>query len=262
MKKNFTKYHGTGNDFILIDNRKLDFPADQKTISLMCNRRLGVGADGLILLNPSDDLDFSMRYFNSDGNEGSMCGNGGRCITAFAAKLGIISREAEFSGIDGTHSSMILPGTAPILNIKLSLMPVQGIKEMDGDLILDTGSPHYVNFKDSILDLDVFDEGRKIRKSEAFPEGINVNFAEILSTGSIKLATYERGVEAETLSCGTGVTAAAIAAHHSGRINEQNITVITRGGELQVSFTAESGHYEDIWLQGPATEVFTGEYEF
>ncbi len=261
MKIRLYKYHGTGNDFILIDNRQDQFPGGEELIASMCNRHLGIGADGLILLNNSDRNDFAMRYFNADGREGSMCGNGGRCIAAFARKLGIIADYGVFSGIDGIHEAEILGEEPPLTHVKISLKPVRRIEKSGSELILDTGSPHLVLFRERIEDVNVYEEGRKLRHDSRFPEGINVNFVEVIPPAGLKIATFERGVEDETLSCGTGVTAAGIAAYFSNRIKEKRVSVSTRGGKLTVSFDTGNKGFENIYLQGPANFVFKGEYE-
>jgi diaminopimelate epimerase len=256
MQLSFYKYHGNGNDFIIADNRTQAVPySDQTLIRNLCNRNYGIGADGLMLLEDKPGYDFYMRYFNSDGREGSMCGNGGRCIVHFAKVLGIIDRKAIFSGIDGAHEAAIDPrGT-----VRLRLQDVNGIETDGHAYILNTGSPHYVIFTGNVDQLDVLKAGREVRYGEKYSEnGINVNFVERLSDG-IRIRTYERGVENETLACGTGSVAAAlcmVAGNGSGR---KNIRVETRGGILEVNFmkTGESS-FSDIWLTGPVKKVFHG----
>jgi len=251
----FFKYQGTGNDFVLIDDRDLTFPAsDQAFVERLCHRRFGIGADGLILLQNDPEYDFRMVYFNSDGAEGSMCGNGGRCIVRFAHDLGLFDQKTRFIAVDGEHLAEV-DGE----NISLKMSNVSGIAKRDGLTFLNTGSPHVVQFVDDLESLDVVAEGRAIRYSTTFqPGGTNVNFAQVLDNHTLFVRTYERGVEDETYSCGTGVTAVALVAHHQlampGPIHIQTI-----GGNLQVSFQPkDNGHFEDIYLIGPAKRVFAG----
>lgn len=258
MKFTFYKYHGTGNDFVLIDDREERFPQDDvKLIAKICERRFGVGADGLMLLRNAKGFDFKMVYFNSDGQQSSMCGNGGRCIVKFAELLGIIKNETTFVAIDGAHDASILKdGT-----VSLKMLDVAKTHK-DGDAyVLDTGSPHYVTFVDDVQGLDVFREGRAVRNSERYrSEGINVNFLRKNGT-DVEIRTYERGVEAETYSCGTGVTAGAIATylHEKNTQPEGHYVMKTQGGTLLVDFLREGPEFEDIWLTGPAEMVFKGE---
>ncbi len=254
----FYKYHGTGNDFIMIDNRPGFFDiTDTDLIASLCARHTGIGADGLITLEPSGKYDFAMRYFNADGRESTMCGNGGRCIVAFANKLGIIESKTEFEAVDGLHRAEIHGDT-----IRLLMKEVEkpGLLEQ-GDVFLDTGSPHHVRFVDNLRDLPVYELGRKIRYGMYGTAGSNVNFVETGPNGILRIRTYERGVENETLSCGTGVTAAAIAAFETGRINRTPVELHTPGGILKVFFTKENSSYREVWLEGPATGVFYGKIE-
>ncbi|NVO03702.1 MAG: diaminopimelate epimerase [Bacteroidetes bacterium] len=265
MKLVFHKYHGAGNDFIVIDNRDKNITQDFFSITnvnFLCNRRLGIGADGLMILNPSNDFDFKMRYFNSDGKEGSMCGNGGRCITSFANDLGIINNEAKFLAIDGVHDSKILANSGLIKTISLKMQDVRNIEINENYSFLNTGSPHHVSFIEKVKEYDVFNEGRKIRYSDKYsPEGTNVNFVELIENG-LFVRTYERGVEEETLSCGTGVTASTIAAFENGLIKSNSCNIQTLGGNFEVSFEKKDGIYQNIYLEGPATFVFKGEIEY
>lgn len=259
MKISFSKYQGTGNDFIMIDNRNKIFEnVSHNEIEKLCNRRFGIGADGLILLEGDSKLDFKMNYYNSDGKLGSMCGNGGRCTVAFARDLKIIENKTQFLAVDGIHSATI----NDIGWVSLEMQDVKEINKINSDFVLDTGSPHYVVFVKNVDELDVFSEGRKIRYNPLFREtGINVNFVE-LTKESIKVRTYERGVEEETYSCGTGVTAAAIAAKENGFFNAQEIISIeTLGGRLQVSLNKEDNFYNKICLIGPAKKTFNGTFE-
>lgn len=254
MVVHFSKYHGTGNDFILIDSRKNVIPeASPVLISALCDRHFGIGADGLILLMPSETEDFRMVYYNSDGHEGSMCGNGGRCITAFAQASGWIDRECSFEAADGLHLANVLENG----DVSLSLNDVAQVRKQDGNYFLDTGSPHLVKFVDNAMDMDVVTEGRRYRYDKSFPDGTNVNFVEFKGD-HVLVRTYERGVEDETLSCGTGVTAAAIASSMHYSNIDSPVLVETRGGKLKVSFAVKGEGYGEIFLTGPATEVFKG----
>ena len=258
MKQVFYKYQGTGNDFILIDNRSFLFKNNTKTIEKLCDGKFGIGADGLILLeNPKNpEEDFSMKYFNADGKESSMCGNGGRCIAAFAKELGLIETKARFSAIDGEHIAILEDET-----IRLKMMDVNGIEKVENAFFLNTGSPHYVVFTENIDAMDVKSEGAKIRYSKQFGEaGTNVNFVEV-KENILSVRTYERGVEDETLSCGTGVVAVALAANFSGKTSSEKIVMETLGGNLSVNFEKSQNGYKNIWLNGPAELVFKGEIE-
>ena len=261
MIVHFIKYHGTGNDFIMIDGRESDTTfLDHKLICSMCDRRFGIGGDGLIILQQSDQYDFKMRYFNADGHEGSMCGNGGRCITAFAHDLGIITSETTFEGIDGMHSASLMPNG----EIRLKLKDVDGIRWMEDGYILDTGSPHFVKFVSGLDRLNVEHEGHEIRHQSRFgKEGVNVNFVETgVSKNRISIRTFERGVENETYSCGTGATAAAICSYFHDKSDIYSYHIHTLGGNLNVSFRARHHtQFTDIYLTGPALKVFEGSIE-
>lgn len=255
----FHKYQGTGNDFIILDNRKGEYSSlttDQ--INSLCNRRFGIGADGLMLLNTKAGYDFEMKYFNADGRESSMCGNGGRCLVKFAYHLGIHKSTYLFDAIDGNHEAEIdLDGT-----VSLKMKDVAAIRHLSGDYIIDTGSPHYIKMVSDLDKLDVFKDGRSIRNSNLFKkEGINVNFVEQVGDDEIAVRTYERGVEDETLSCGTGVTAAALACYHN-ETGFNDVMVNTKGGKLNVEYERlNNDSYSNIWLSGPAEKVFEGEVE-
>ena len=259
MRIPFYKYEGAGNDFVMIDNRELRISPGQLLVKRLCDRHFGIGADGLILLERDEKSDFSMRYYNADGNEGTMCGNGGRCITLFANQLGLIQNEARFSAIDGGHQSIILnlgDGT-PIIRLKMN--DVENIIEKQGQWMIDTGSPHLVIPVENPDDVDVYNEGRKIRYSPLFAgEGINVNFVKI-ADGKVWIRTYERGVENETLACGTGAVAAAVAASGGNPELSSPVHIEARGGSLKVHLKKQSQKYTDIWLEGPAKYVFKGE---
>jgi diaminopimelate epimerase len=259
MQITFYKYQGTGNDFIVLDNRQRAYDAlTAKKIAALCNRHFGIGADGLMLLNSSTAFDFEMRYFNSDGAESTMCGNGGRCMTAFAKHLGLIQDKARFHAIDGEHIAIVDTEG----HIELRMNPVTHVVVRDESFELNTGSPHYVHYIDELTRLDVRKEGALIRYSPLYKEqGINVNFVERNDDGSIFVRTYERGVEDETLSCGTGVTASAITLVYP-QLGEHEIRVHTLGGNLQVKFTIVSPtQIDDIWLCGKAAFVFEGMME-
>ena len=245
----------------MIDNRKKVLSKnDTNLIHFLCDRRFGIGADGLILLEePQEEHeDFQMIYFNANGNESSMCGNGGRCIVAFAKYLGIISEKAAFTAIDGFHEAKIENDL-----VGLKMMNVEGVGKNGDAFFLNTGSPHHVIFSDDVESLQVKKEGAAIRYSETYNSqgGTNVNFVAPVENDTFQVRTYERGVEDETLSCGTGVTAVAIAAHASGKTTATKIQLNTPGGELSVKFTAEEQGYTNIWLTGPAKMVFKGEIE-
>ena len=252
----FYKYHGTGNDFILIDNREGSISLSKEEVERLCHRRFGIGADGLILLEQADGYDFRMVYYNADGGESTMCGNGGRCITTFASKLGIVDKEARFLAIDGEHTAVINENG----QISLHMGNVKDIQIIDDHAILNTGSPHYVQWVADVAQTPVYSEGRHIRNQPEFqPSGINVNFVQIQNDRWLYVRTYERGVEDETFSCGTGVTAAAIAS--TAVLTGDFVTpVITPGGILQVSFTKDTPTSAvNVILTGPAVLVFSGE---
>jgi diaminopimelate epimerase len=256
MTINFFKYQGTGNDFIIIDNRENKISLNEFQIKYFCDRRFGVGADGLMLLENHAELDFNMVYYNSDGNESTMCGNGGRCIVDFANKLGIFNKKTSFSAIDGIHKALINVDHS----VSLQMQDVVNINIVNTNFFLNTGSPHYVTFRDKVKEIDVYSRGKEIRYSNEFaPDGTNVNFVEFQGD-KIFVRTYERGVENETLSCGTGVTASAIAASLYSKSDRNSYDIITLGGNLHVSFTKENNNiFKDIWLSGPATLVYSGE---
>lgn len=253
----FFKYQGTGNDFVLIDNRHSNIELSTEQIRYLCNRRFGIGADGLILLELEPRVDFKMVYFNSDGNQSSMCGNGGRCIVAFARYLKLIENKTRFLAIDGIHEAIVESDET----VALKMQDVQHLEVGEDFYYLNTGSPHYVKLVSNIEDLNVVEEGKKIRNSERFiEEGTNVNFIE-KKDEHLFVRTYERGVEDETLSCGTGVTASALVAAYSSHSNSKNKCLIkTLGGDLEVNFEKVLDHnFYNIWLKGPAISVYKGE---
>ena len=251
----FYKYQGTGNDFIIFDDRKAIFALSQKEIAHLCHRRFGIGADGLMLIQEAEGYDFRMVYYNSDGTEGTMCGNGGRCLVRFANDLGIVTDKTNFIAVDGPHLAYI-----DSEKIALQMQDVKEVKSMQSDYYTNTGSPHYVQFCSNVAQVNVREIGAKIRYSEAFSHqnGTNVNFVEKLDNERIFVRTYERGVEDETYSCGTGVTAAALITH----IQEgypSPVKIETLGGHLSVEFEGNlSEGFHDIFLIGPAKRVFEG----
>lgn len=258
MILNFSKYQGAGNDFILIDNRNKHIVLSANQINFLCDRHFGIGADGLILLEKSQNADFKMVYFNSDGKESTMCGNGGRCITMFAKHCGAINKNTTiFEAIDGLHYAEIIEEGM----VRLQMQDVKEIQQYGQDYILNTGSPHYVRIVQSAESVPVFEEARKIRYSPVFKEhGINVNFVEIKDPHHIFIRTYERGVENETLACGTGVTAAALVTAYKYNLHHDTIFITTPGGKLKVDFQIKNG-YTNIFLTGNATFVFKGEIQ-
>lgn len=265
MKITFSKYHGTGNDFILIDDRSNSLThLQEEKVKSLCDRRTGIGADGLLLFQKDDRHDFKMVYFNADGRLSSMCGNGGRCMAAFARKLGMNKDRFVFTAADGLHEAVIEKYDSASGNAQVSLKmnDVKQIESSAHHVFIDTGSPHYITFVNNVEKLNVDTEGKKIRFSDAYAEhGVNVNFIEV-DNGVLKVRTYERGVEGETLSCGTGVTASALATAYVGKTppsGEQKI--ITPGGKLSVAYRKNGLGFTNIWLKGPAAFVFDGVIE-
>lgn len=260
MRLAFQKYQGTGNDFIILDGFRSLFIPSRQQISHLCDRRFGIGADGLMIIKPCEGMDFEMLYFNSDGAPGSMCGNGGRCLIKFAWLNGYCGESCHFLAVDGPHAGKVMEeGRLVSLQMKDGIQP---FARPDGAWFADTGSPHYVRLCTSSVE-NVVAQGRHIRFSEEFQkEGVNVNFLYI-DNGKLQIRTYERGVEDETLSCGTGVTAAALIAHKAGWIDSEkdNCTLETKGGRLTVHFKSGALSYTDIWLEGPAEKIFEGEVD-
>jgi len=259
MQLHFYKYQGTGNDFILADNRQNEYVLTQQQIHKLCDRRFGIGADGLMLLQNKEGFDFEMKYYNADGKEGSMCGNGGRCMVKFAYHLGIHREVYRFLASDGVHEAEIdIDGI-----VSLKMKDVSVIKKFRGDYLLNTGSPHYIKLVTDVMHLDVYKKGYEIRHSKDFEEeGINVNFVEqSVEPDKIIVRTFERGVEDETYSCGTGVTAAALVCYHNEN-GFNDVEVKTLGGHLSVEFDrVDEDRFENIWLCGPAEKVFQGHVE-
>lgn len=263
MNLPFTKYQATGNDFVLLDNRAGKISLTREEIVRVCDRKFGVGADGLILIEPSTSADFKVNYYNSDGSQ-SLCGNGSRAAMHFAASLGLAGQTAIFEAYDGNHEAHLLANDV----VRLKMNNVARIERKGDDLYLNTGSPHLIRFVKTLNRYPVVEEGRTIRYSKPFePAGTNVNFVEPHSPNTLFVRTYERGVEDETLSCGTGVTAAALAATVHGYTSP--VSIKTPGGNLSVEFqTRQDGDsaeqadfFTDIYLVGPAKKVFTGTLE-
>ena len=263
MKIEFWKYEGAGNDFVLLDQRGANFEPTAEQIHKICNRRTGVGADGLMMLSHCEGADFAMRYFNADGPEATMCGNGGRCIVWFADMLGIGGNRKTFRAIDGLHTAEVLSREGNTATIRLGMVDVESVEVCpDGDVLLDTGSPHLVRFVEG-LDMDVVGVGRALRydAKTAPTNGANINFVKVMGEGNVALRTYERGVEDETLACGTGATASAIALCHTLQPEVRDVTLQALGGVLRVEFSRTDDHYTNIHLTGPARLVFKGEME-
>lgn len=267
MKIHFTKYQATGNDFVLLDNRDGSIKLSVAEVQRICDRKFGVGADGLMLIEKpaTSNLDFNLVYYNADGTQ-SLCGNGSRAAMKMASSLGIVNGKGKFNAYDGRHDAEIASDGI----VKLRMNDVSKVETTGEDLFINTGSPHVIKFVTDLANYPVFEEGKKIRYSDAFkPNGTNVNFVELLGDNKIYVRTYERGVENETLSCGTGVTAAALAVHFKGYRSPVNIK--TQGGDLSVQFTPSEtggtgspGHtvtFHDIFLIGPAKMVFEGVLE-
>jgi diaminopimelate epimerase len=255
----FYKYQGTGNDFVMIDNRLENFPKNNtKLIESLCDRRFGIGADGLILLENDNSTDFKMVYYNSDGNESSMCGNGGRCLVAFAKSLNVIDNKTTFIATDGLHNATIDENGI----VSLQMKDVNEVKIESEYVFLNTGSPHHVTLVNDLENYNVKENGATIRYSDLYGKaGSNVNFVKQLSENHFALRTYERGVEDETLSCGTGATATAIAMNAIGKANSNAIDINVEGGKLKVTFEKSNKGFEKVFLIGPATFVFAGEID-
>lgn len=255
----FYKFHGTGNDFIMIDNREGDTGLSTERVRALCDRRFGIGADGLILLEDDEACDIKMVYYNSDGNESTMCGNGGRCLAAFANLLSLVEDVGTLRAIDGIHSFTIIERVTDTWTVRLGMSDVSVSQaETSGEMIVDTGSPHFVIKVDDPVQMEIIEQARLIRYSDRFrSEGINVNFIREDSNG-ITIRTYERGVEDETLSCGTGCVAAAISAGSDNSDGSYEYDIITKGGKVKVSYTKSGKTFSDVYLTGPATMTFMG----
>lgn len=257
MQLKFSKYHGTGNDFIMVYNHNESFTFSQSSVKKMCDRRYGVGADGLIIIEKTLEADFKMIYYNADGFEGSMCGNGARCAVSFAKDIELIQNQCKFLAYDGMHKGLILEnGLVSIEMSDVSLIEVQ-----NNIWKIDTGSPHLICFSETVSEIDVKHEGASIRNSSNYIEdGININFVQF-TKNEIFVRTYERGVEDETLSCGTGAIASAIAAFESGLSNSDRVKVNVLGGQLEVLFSKVGSKYSNIHLIGPTKFIFKGEVD-
>jgi diaminopimelate epimerase len=256
MQLEFYKYQGTGNDFVMIDNRSKTFPKENtELVAHLCNRRFGIGADGLILLETDTETDFRMVYYNSDGNLSSMCGNGGRCLVAFAKKLNLIQKETTFVATDGLHYATVADDGI----VSLQMIDVAAIKNTSEYSYLNTGSPHHVQLVDNLEQYNVKENGAAIRYGNLYgKEGSNINFVKKINENTFSLRTYERGVEDETLACGTGATAVAIAMNAIGQTDLNVINLNVEGGKLTVSFEKGNGKYTNVFLKGPAEFVFKG----
>ena len=254
MRIEFRKYQGTGNDFVMIDNMNGAYDSlSNEQIEFACDRKMGIGADGLIKLSSKEGYDFEVEYFNSDGSK-SFCGNGARCAVVFANELGLIENETEFLAIDGGHKASYADG-----QVRLEMLPVDKVEEIGDDFFLDTGSPHYVHFSEDI-GIDILDYGKSVRYSEKYKaKGVNVNVVLQEVDNSISVQTYERGVEDETLSCGTGVTACALVQMKNTN-SFGKVEVNTKGGQLfvEANFDEDTNGFDNIWLTGLALKVFDG----
>jgi diaminopimelate epimerase len=259
MQIKFYKYQGTGNDFVMIDNRLQIFPKeDIKLIAHLCHRRFGIGGDGLILLENDPQSDFKMVYYNSDGNQSTMCGNGGRCLVAFGKKLAVIDNKTTFNAVDGLHHASIDSDGI----VSLQMIDVASIDKFDHYSFLNTGSPHHVQIVDDLENYNVKDSGAAIRYGDLYgKEGSNINFVKKIDDTTFSLRTYERGVEDETLACGTGATAVAIAMNATGVTDATAINLNVEGGKLAVSFDVTNDQYSNVFLKGPAEFVFEGTIE-
>jgi diaminopimelate epimerase len=259
MQIEFYKYQGTGNDFVMIDNRSGIFPKENvQLIAHLCDRRFGIGGDGLILLENDSDTDFKMVYYNSDGNQSSMCGNGGRCLVAFAKKLNVINNSCTFIATDGLHHATIAENG----QVSLQMIDVPNVKITSDYVFLNTGSPHHVQMVEDLVNFNINEKGAAIRYGELYGKaGSNVNFVKQIDANTFSLRTYERGVEDETLSCGTGATASAIAMNATGKTNSTSIHLNVEGGKLEVSFDKKDDLFTNVFLIGPAEFVFKGEIE-
>jgi diaminopimelate epimerase len=259
MQIEFYKYQGTGNDFVMIDNRSGFFSKENvQLIAHLCDRRFGIGGDGLILLENDSDTNFKMVYYNSDGNQSSMCGNGGRCLVAFAKRLNVINDSCTFIATDGLHHATIAENG----QVSLQMIDVPNVKITSDYVFLNTGSPHHVQMVEDLENYNIKEKGAAIRYGELYgKEGSNINFVKQINANTFSIRTYERGVEDETLSCGTGATATAIAMNATGKTNATSIHMNVEGGKLEVSFDKKEGHFANVFLKGSAEFVFKGEIE-
>jgi diaminopimelate epimerase len=256
MQIEFYKYQGTGNDFVMIDNRSNFFPKDNiQLIARLCDRRFGIGGDGLILLENDTETDFKMVYYNSDGNQSSMCGNGGRCLVAFAKKLNVIQDNTTFIATDGVHHASVAENGI----VSLQMIDVPEVKITPDYVFMNTGSPHHIQLVEDLEHYNVKENGASIRYGELYgKQGSNINFVKKIDETTFSLRTYERGVEDETLACGTGATAVAIAMNVLGETKANSIDLNVEGGKLVVSFDEKDGKFTNVFLKGPAEFVFKG----
>ncbi len=255
----FFKFHGAGNDFIMVDNRSGFYHLEDHEVAYLCDRHAGIGADGLIFLETDPDVSFSMRYYNADGKEATLCGNGSRCVVALANMLGEIGNNCVFRASDGLHDASVYSHELNKWVIALEMKDVKEMKVYEDGCFLDTGSPHFVVPVDDLKSYPVVTEGRRLRHDARFSQGTNVDFVET-DGDSLKVRTYERGVEDETLSCGTGVTAAALAwtSQHVKSNGHFEMPVLTRGGSFKVAFDKKASGYTFISLVGPVVWSFSG----
>ena len=252
----FYKYQGTGNDFIIIDSSKYDLQILKKHIVKLCDRKFGVGSDGLIIIKTHKEYDFEMQFFNPDGSK-SFCGNGSRCAALYCYHQGLVQSNCSFLTNDGDHTAKIFNNDSVMISI---IEPVSVNKLSNGDFTVNTGSPHYIQFNESLKNLNFLNHCKSIRNNDAFiKEGINVNIVKKLTDG-IEIRTYERGVENETLSCGSGVTAAALVFAYQNQMIKNSVNVNTKGGSLKVDFKRESDFFKEVYLTGPSKFVFSGEF--
>lgn len=258
MQIPFYKYHGAGNDFVIVHQSEISHELSPDFVAHLCHRRLGIGADGLIVIEPHTQYDFYMRYFNADGKEATMCGNGGRCAVAFAREAGYVGSKTTFLAVDGQHYASF----ADDGEVLLQMQDVSGIQHIDDDVYMNTGSPHLVKFVQDLDQVDVFNEGKKWRYAKKFqPEGTNVNFISA-NEDYIRIRTYERGVENETLACGTGAVASAIAASNASGQNYKRYRLQAQGGMLTVEWeNHDNGYYRNVFLKGPVRYVFSGIFQ-
>lgn len=262
QKLSFFKFHGAGNDFIMVDNRAGSIVLTPQQIAHICHRRLGVGADGLIMLDSCDCADFAMHYYNADGSDSMLCGNGSRCVSAMANMLGVIDREGDFLASDGIHHAVVDAREDNRWQITIEIKDVDKVTDYADGSFVNTGAPHFVRRVNNIADYPIVKEGRAIRYDERFQGGTNANF--IVPEGEgIRVRTYERGVEDETLSCGTGVTASAIIWGHLQQWPDGRyaIPVRTLGGDFTISYDKQEDSYRNILLSGPVTWAFSGEID-
>jgi diaminopimelate epimerase len=256
MQLEFYKYQGAGNDFVMIDNRSGFFPKENtQLIAHLCDRRFGIGGDGLILLENDSDTDFKMVYYNSDGNQSSMCGNGGRCLVAFAKDLEVIENKTTFIATDGLHHASFEDNGL----VSLQMIDVPTIEIKNDHSFLNTGSPHHVQMVENLEHYNIKEKGAAIRYGELYgAAGSNINFVKKIDDTTFRLRTYERGVEDETLACGTGATAVAIAMNATGQTDATAININVEGGKLVVSFDKGQNGFTNVFLKGTAEFVFKG----